>query len=308
MNDTVLKVVFPVILGTIAIALINIVKRLVMKDGTISPLQCLILYYAAVMGVFGAVYVSFWGFTIPTVLPGMWTAVACGGAANTLIQFFNVKAASIDKGEVSLTAPLQAMTPGLITGLALLLGEYPSQVGVAGIALMATGSYVLLWEKTPQRWYEYFGPVKRLLSLVNLGRLSEAERNKTIVVTLALGSACMGTIGLLFDGLYTRRAVTMQGLILASLGLVAFLFLAYVVWYTIKPDAKPTQEFYRHLTRVTLVPILVMGVLWVLHVIAIQPTYNHAFVAYIGTLKRFSILMSVALLPEKALAPVSVFL
>jgi len=187
------------------------------------------------------------------------------------------------------------MTPGLITGLALLLGEYPSRIGVAGITLMAAGSYVLLWEKTPQRWYEYFGPIKRVVLLFKLGRLSKEERNKTIVVTLALGSACMGTIGLLFDGLYTRRSLTMQGLILASMGLVAFLLLAYVVWYVVRPDARPTQKFYDHLQRATLIPIIVMGVLWVLHVVAIQPTYNQTFVAYIGTLKRFSILMSVIL-------------
>lgn len=290
-----LMVIFPVVLGTVAMAMNNVVKRKVMKDGAISPLQCLILYYAAAMSVFGTVYVFLWGFTLPEMLPGVWTAVACGAAANTLIQFFNVKAASIDKGEVSLTAPLQAMTPGLITGLALLLGEYPSRIGVAGIILMATGSYVLLWEKTPQHWYEYFGPVKRLVFLSKLGRLSREERNKTIVVTLALGSACIGTIGLLFDGLYTRRSLTMQGIILVSMGLVAFLCLAYVVWYLIRPDARPTQKFYGHLRHATLIPILVMGILWVLHVVAIQPTYNQTLIAYIGTLKRFSILMSVVL-------------
>lgn len=295
MNKTLLTVVFPVILGTVAIALNNIMKRRVMKDGTISPLQCLILWYAAAIMVFGTVYVFFWSFTMPEILPGMWTAVACGATANVFIQFFNVKAASIDKGEVSLTAPLQAMTPGLITGLAVLLGEYPSRIGVMGIALMATGSYVLLWEKNPERWYEYFGPIKRLVLLFKIGRLSKEERNKTVVVTLALGSACMGTIGLLFDGLYTRRSLTMQGLILASMGLVAFLLLAYVAWYTIRPDAKPNQKFYEHLQHVTLIPILVMGILWVLQVVAIQPTFNQTFVAYIGTLKRFSILISVVL-------------
>lgn len=290
-----LMIILAVILGTLAMSCNNIVKRYVMKSGAISPLQGLILYFAAATMVFGTAYVFFWGFTIPEMLPGVWTAVICGGMANTLIQFFNVKAASIDKGEVSLTAPLQAMTPGLITALALLLGEYPSKIGMMGIALMAAGSYVLLYEKAPERWYEYFGPIKRLVLLSKLGRLSEEERNKTIVVTLALGSACMGTIGLLFDSLYTRRSITMQGLVLASMGLTVFLLMAYVVWYLVRPDAKPTQKFYSHLTYITLIPFLGMGILWALHVIAIQPGYNQTFVAYIGTLKRFSILTSVIL-------------
>lgn len=295
MGKTLLLVVFPVILGTIAIALNNVIKRRVMKDGIISPLQCLILWYMAATMVFGTVYVFFWGLTLPEMLPGVWIAVACGAIANTLIQFFNVKAASIDKGEVSLTAPLQAMTPGLITGLAALLGEYPSRIGVIGIALMAVGSYVLLWEKTPEHWYEYFGPIKRIMLLSRLGHLSKEERNKTIVVTLALGSACMGTIGLLFDGLYTRRSLTMQGLILVSMGLVAFLLFVYVVWYIIRSDAKPNQKFYKHLQHITLIPILVMGILWVFIIVAIQPAYNQTFIAYIGALKRFSILISVIL-------------
>lgn len=288
-------VFLPVLFGTIAIAFIGIVRRKVMKAGSVSPLQFLILQYAAAIMVFGAVYIFLWGFTVPDMLPGLWTAVLCGATANTLIQFFVVRAASIDKGEVSLTAPLQAMTPGLITGLALLLGEYPSKIGIAGIALMATGSYILLWEKKPQHWYEYFGPIKRLMLLFKLERLSQGERNKTIVVAYALGSACIGTIGLLFDGLYVRRSLTMQGLIFASMGFVAFLFLAYTVWYTIQPDTKPTKKFYQHLQHVALIPILVMGILWVIQVVAIYPTYNQTFVAYVGTLKRFSILMSVVL-------------
>jgi uncharacterized membrane protein len=211
------------------------------------------------------------------------------------MRYFNVKAASIDQGEVSLTAPLQAMTPGLITVLALLLGEYPSRTGVCGIALIAIGSYVLLWDKTPEKWYEYFGPVKRIILLFKLGHLSAVERRKTIVVSLALGSACFGTIGLLFDGLYTRRSVSMQGLVLASMGLVAFLTTAYVIWYWIRPDAKPGQRLGNCFRKPIILPILMMGALWVLHVLAIQPTYLHTYVAYTGTLKRFSILITVVL-------------
>ena len=295
MGEVWITVIFPVVLGTIVIALINIVKRGVMNTGKISPLQCLILYYAGATLVFGVVYLSFWGLIMPLVLSGLWTAVVFGATANIFVQFFNVKAASIDKGEVSLTAPLQAMTPGLITGLAVLLGEYPSRIGVMGIALMAVGSFILLWEKTPEHWYEYFGPIKRIVFLLKLGRLSKEERNKTIVVTLALGSACMGTIGLLFAGLYTRRGITMQGLTLASMGLVGILFLVYTTWYLIHSDAKPTQRLCVCFQRTLLLPIIVLSILWVIHIFAINPTFNHTFVAYTGTLKRFNILISVIL-------------
>jgi len=296
MGKTFLMVVFPIILGTIAIALMNVVRRYVMRSEAVSTLQFLTLYYTAATMVFGMVYIFFWGFTLPPkMLPGLWTAALGNAIVNVFIEFFEVKAASIDKGEVSLTAPLQAMTPGLITGLALLLGEYPSRIGVTGIALMVAGSYVLLWERTPEHWYQYFGPIKRLLLLSKLGRLSREERNKTIVVTLAFGSACMGTIGLLFDGLYTRRSLTMQGLILTCMGIVTFLAIVYAAWYLIRCDAKPTQRFCNCFRRATIIPILVMGILWVLHIVAIQPVFNQTFVGYVGTLKRFSILISVVL-------------
>lgn len=71
MGEVWIRVIFPVILGTIVIALINIVKRSVMKTGIISPFQCLILYYASATTVFGIVYLSLWGLSMPVVLPGL---------------------------------------------------------------------------------------------------------------------------------------------------------------------------------------------------------------------------------------------
>ncbi|MDP3741675.1 MAG: hypothetical protein Q8R08_05135 [bacterium] len=285
----------PILLGTTAIALWMVLKRKLMNTRLVSPLQSLILTFASATVISAAVYIVAWGPRIPDMLPGLWRAVACGVAANILIQYFSFKAASIDAGEVSLTAPLQAMTPGLITGLALALGEYPSRIGVSGIVLMAMGSYVLLWERTPEHWYDYFGPLKRAILLFKLGHLSERERNRTMVVTLALASACMGTVGLLFDGLYTRRAVSVQGMVLASTGFTGLLFLVYSVWYRVFPDSKTDQYISAGLKPGVRWLIVGMGIMWVLIVLGIQPAYNQTFVAYVGTLKRLSILLSVVL-------------
>lgn len=292
-------VIFPVLLGTVAMALNQTIRRwaLQIKKYPISPLQFLVHWYFFGTSFFAIVYVGLWGLTMPKVLPGFWRAVFCGTAANFFIQFFNVKAASIDTGEVSLTSPLQAMTPGLITGLAVILGEFPSKVGCAGIFLMTCGSYVLLWEKSPNHWYEYFGPLKRVLLLLKLGHLSPTERNRTIVVSLALGSACISTIGLLFDGLYTRRGINLQGLTLATMSLTAILGVAYAFWYFIKPDGKPewreifSLQLYRQ--KEFLLIMVVLGFLLVAMTYAIQPTFKHTYVAYTGTLKRFAILLVV---------------
>ena len=67
----------------------------------------------------------------------------------------------------------------------------------------------------------------------------------------------------------------------------------YTTWYLIRPDAKPNQNLYRQLQHSTILLVLVMGILWVLHVVTINPTFNPTFIAYIGSLKRLSILVSV---------------
>ena len=87
----------------------------------------------------------------------------------------------------------------------------------------------------------------------------------------------------------------MQGLTLASLGRVGLLCLNYVVWYLISPDSKVGQRFANGFKGNAPALILLIGVLWVITIYSIQPTFNHTFVAYTGTLKRLSILASVLL-------------
>lgn len=294
----------PVFLGSLCISISGILKRYILKDKGASALQFSIMGFGAITLFCGIVYVYRWGFVLPsTLLPGFWTAVLGGTCANFVIQFLNVKCATMDKGEVSLTAPLQAMTPGLITILALLLGEFPGKAGVFGIFLMICGSYVLLWEKTPEHWYDYFGPIRRLRLLLRLKHLSPDERGKTVVVSMALGSAFMGTIGLLFDGLFSRRAGSFQGIMLAIISLVGLLTIGYLIWYLVWPDATSLQRengFYylirsRSFTKPIVFPFILFVVVWSLHWMLIQPAFNHAFVAYVGTLKRFHILITVLL-------------
>src|SRR3989344_5526479 len=284
-------VILPVFIGSCSIAFINVIKRRVMKGNEASSLQFLICYFYAATAIFGLVYLTVWGPTMPPkLLDGFWRAVILGSAFNVLIQWCNVKAASLDKGEVSLTAPLQAMTPGLITILAVTLGEFPSAIGILGIFLMASGSYVLLFEKTPSGVYELIGPISRLKLLFS-ATSTVAEKCKALVVLIALSSAFLGTFGLLFDGLYTRRGVNMQGLILASVSLTAILASSYLAWYKIAPDTLPHQNprGFKVLWGKSRWWLAAMGTLWVITIFFVQPTFNTAMVAHVGTLKRFQI-------------------
>ena len=325
-----LTVIIPVVLGSAFIAGSNILKRLLLGNKQLSPLQFLVIGYGGITALSGLFYVVCYGFTLPpTLLTGFWTAVFCGAGANFIIQFLNAKAASIDAGEVSLTAPLQAMTPGLITILAVALGELPGKVGILGVFLMASASWMLLAKpKKDQQGnvvgYHYFAPLGHTLSLLRLRSLSSEERGRALVVSMALGSAAMGTVGLLFDGLYTRRGVDFQGLVMAMIVLIGSLAVGYAIWYILKPDATPGQvaNFRALLTsgripvpvaasanpkpatgllalrvdgRRFLLFVFLFAAVWTLHWFLIQPTFNKAFVAYVGTLKRFHILIAVVL-------------
>lgn len=292
-----LVVTLPILLGCFALAAINLLKRYIMKIGSVSPLQFLVIWYFSISLSYGAIIIAVWKMNSPTLLTGFWNAVAGTVFANIFIQFFNAKAASLDKGEVSFTAPLQALTPGMITLLAITLREFPSVIGSLGILLMTSGSYILLWGKTPDRWWKYFGPLKRIILLTKLGGLSPEERDKTIVVSLALGSACMGTVGLLFDGLLMRRGVNLHGLFIGSMVQALALGSIYAVWFWFRPDngiRKPEAAAEKKYTHISLFFYFV-GIIaaWIIAVWLVNPAFNKTLVAYVGTLKRFSIIASV---------------
>lgn len=289
-------VILPLTLGTICIAAIGIVRRLCLVGGKIKPTQYLICSFGVATLVFGLVYLSVWGLNIPIVAIGFWRACLACSLVNTWVQFCNVKAGALAKGEVSLTAPIQAMTPGFITFLALTLGEWPGKIGIIGVMLMIVGSYILLWDKTPSRWYEYFGPLKRLLLLCRLKTLSPDERSKTLAVCWSLGSAAGGTLGLLFDSLYVRRAGSLQGIILGSMVLTTILTGTYILMSGRELASQKLSVVGPQMAiqpRWVIGAIFASGVLWVAHVFLIQPTYQATLVAYVGTLKRLSILFAV---------------
>lgn len=289
------QVIIPVIIGSVFSASMDLLRRYSLKGGAFSTLQFLTIWYAFVAFLFGLFYIAVFGWTLPHhLMPGFMVAVLGTTLANLFIQFFKAKASSIDKGEVSFVVPLSAMTPGLITIMAVVIGEFPSRIGMAGVFTMMCGSYILMWEKAPEKWYDYFGPIKRLRLLWNIKNLSTEERNKTMVVSLALGSAALGTIGILFDGLYTRRGADLQGLVLGAMAMVAFLSVAYLLWYFKYPDGS-RQGFSSLFSKKYILGLITISIAWVLTVLIVYPNYNKDYIAYVGTLRRFSILTSVIL-------------
>ncbi len=284
-----------VLLGTLAMSAMGVTKRLALKDQEFSPLTFLTGYYVAASFIFAAVYLLLWGFSWPALAPGFWTAVFITSAMNVAIQLLNARAASLAAGDVSLTAPLQALTPGLITIVALTLGELPGRIGAAGIGIMMLGSYTLLME--PNERFTFRGlirPFKTLTLLLRWKELQPKEKDWATVVVMSLTAAAFSTVGLLFDGLYVRRGNNIQGLTLGACTFTGVLALTYYIWRLVSPDYSKSQARGKDLLlsgKYWLV-ILVAGIAWVLHIYGIYPGYRVSYIAYVATLKRVSIVIT----------------
>lgn len=289
-----IKIVIPIVMGAVCQSVFQLGRRAIQRGGTISPLQLLVAWYSCNVVLFCGFYVSVWGLTWPRVLPGFLAAVVGSAILNVFIQYCGAKAASLDAGEVSLTAPLFAMTPGLIALLAISLGELPGLYGWFGVGFMAVGSYTLMFKDPPERWYGWFLPFQRLRFLWDLLRqgLSDKDRNRAKVVVLALAGAFLGTFGLMFDGLISRRSVDFQGVAMGGLLHSGIMLAVYLPAHLATAPTASQNGFSGRRNQALL---LLIAIAWVGHFLLVWPQFNATFVAYVGTLKRFNILIGVVL-------------
>jgi len=287
-------VALPVTGAAFLIACMGLLQRHALK-GKSSPVLYLAYSYGWITLGFALIYVLCWGLTVPQSLqPGFWRAVLVGTLANYGIQYLHAKALTYTQGEVSLVVPLSAMTPGFITIAALTLGEVPGIMGIMGIALMSAGSWVLLFKSRPKRWWEYLTPLWRLSLIVQYSTLDAKDKERAVVVWLSLGSALLGTAGLLCDGLYTRRGGDLQGMWVAVTTLWALLGVGFYIQYLLNRTPAVVQEWSgerkKFLLTTTGYAALIIGAT------ALQtPVFFDTFVAYVGTLGRLRILFGVVL-------------
>jgi uncharacterized membrane protein len=287
----------PIVAGSLTIAGISIAQRWGVQ-GKKSPMHFLAWSWSITTFLLGAYYISQWGWTYPShLLPKFWIPVFLGASVNYVSQYIHARVATYKEGEVSFTAPLSAMTPGLITLLALTLGEVPGPAGTLGIFCMAAGSWVLLFKgevRSWREWWKYLGPLYRLRLIVRYRDLSPQDQERTIVVWLLLCTAFLGTIGLLCDGLYTRRGGDLQGMWLALVAIFGMIGAGYVIQYFLQPrEVKEASGSIRE--RRFLLAVLGYAVMYALTQWFIKPLYFETYVAYVGTLYRLHILFAAIL-------------
>ena len=97
--------------------------------------------------------------SIPPLGGQYWIALLIDGALNVIATILQLRA--IKKSDLSLTIPLLAFTPLFLLIMSpLILGQFPTLLGVIGVILIVIGSYVL---NIKRRNAGYLAPFKAML-------------------------------------------------------------------------------------------------------------------------------------------------
>ena len=98
-----------------------------------------------------------WG--VPTIGPQFWVALLIGGSLNVLTTVLYMKA--LKHSDLSISVPMLAFTPlFLLVTSPLIVGEFPTTLGLVGIILIVMGSYILNINEFKKG---YLAPFKALL-------------------------------------------------------------------------------------------------------------------------------------------------
>lgn len=284
-----------VLLGVLCMAGHAVTQRWVLREKVLGKGEVLILQNSiATLFLLSAMF--WWhgmGTEAHSVNPRLfWIAVLGTTVFNVFIQYANAK--SRELADASLSAPIQAMTPALVTIAALTLGEYPSLQGIIGIAFIAVGTYIHSREGA-RTFAEYLQPFYAMKLPTNLASLTQKEqqqaRDDRTALLFAYGSAGAGTFGLIFDGLVARNGNVAEGFFFQLL-LLTFVFSAMQVT-SAKKEAVITPLSVR--AKMYWLPIGAIGILYGLHVLFVMTAFRVAPIAYIGSMKRLSIMLIILL-------------
>ncbi len=285
-------VLLPVLMSAVLVAALGLVQRAALVGKSVALFQA--CAYTATTICFITLYLMWWGPVWPAHLKdGFWRAACAAGAINVGIQFLHAKSLTYKAGEVSLVTLLSAMTPGLVTLLALTLGEVPGWAGILGIACMVAGSWIILTKEQPEHWWGYLRPFKILSLYFRYDMLSSQDRDRAKVIGFAFGSALLSTFGLLFVGLYVRRAGDFQGIWMATIVNSAIVSAAFLLLNF--RNARAHAGEWSGQWRVFALAIAGYAALLVGANYLEVPAFGETFVAYVGTLNRSRILFSIVM-------------
>jgi uncharacterized membrane protein len=201
---------------------------------------------------------------IPPLGDQFWVALISSGIANTLSLTLYLRAIRVS--DLSLTIPMIAFTPlFLLATSPLIVGEFPSGAGVVGILLIVVGSYVLNIKERGKGWA---APYKALLR-------EEGPRLMLVVAFIWSINANIDKVGVLNSApiFWITAADAMSALFLTPI----------MLWQT-----KDRSDLSQNLS-----PLLLIGFFGAMVGMTQMTALSMTLVAYVISVKRLSILMSV---------------
>ncbi len=216
----------------------------------------------------------------PEIQPGFFWPMIATGVLNIGIMYGKMRARALE--DVSLVTPIDSTTPAavIVTSM-IILGEYPSRLGWAGIWLLAIGTYVLNiqdvktklatrvstssaigWRRTAQIW---------LAPFLALG--------KSQGVRWAFFAVALSTISLNYDGLVARRANIAFGFA-CVFSITALGNLAVALW---------RREYQGITAKETLSKVAPLALIFAASNFITNFAFRLDIVPYVGTMKRIQI-------------------
>lgn len=279
------------LIATLAIGVYEIYRKYLLNRGIFTEYelrvgQCGIAMVVCALFLLGAG--GWWDTLAPQAKNSTmwWSALTVTTAANIIIQFAGMRSARLL--QASFRAPIAAVTPGLVLFTGIFIGESPSMWGFIGIILIVAGVYAHARERAPLR--EYFVPLCFWLAFHSTKGKSEEEQKKIRGLRWAyVGSLC-ATFGLMGDGLVARHG----DMLLAVALELGVLTMVYAVLTPRKPE-KDEGEFAPFLRRLQKEWewMAGLGVLFSVPFILLGVGFRIAPIAYIGSLKRLAIVITV---------------
>lgn len=202
---------------------------------------------------------------LPDFQPGFWWAVLISGSINLIVTPMYMRA--IQTSDLSLVMPLITFTPlFLLITSPLILGEFPSLMGLGGMVLIVLGAYTLNLNRIKEGFWQ---------PILALGK----EKGPRLMLLVAFLWSISSNVDKI--GMEASSPVHYAG------GLIAFLVIGLtpvVLWRSPTPVTKTKKHF---------LPLALLGICSGLVLVFQMLAMELTLVAYVISIKRASVGLSV---------------
>ncbi len=202
---------------------------------------------------------------IPSIGERFWEALILGGGLNVITTILYMKA--YKHSDISITSPIAMFTPlFLLVTSPIMLGEFPTVIGLAGVLLIVAGSYVLNFKESQNG---IFHPFKVLFR----------ERGPRLMLAVAF----IWSITSNFDKIGVKNSSPIFWVFAVNLFLSTVLFPEMLY---------KSKESIRHV-RKNLKALVPIGLFSTVTLVFQMMAINLILVVYVTSIKRISSLLSV---------------